>query len=151
MRRNSKGQYDFRPCCQSRRPEPIYDMSMAPGGLIRQSISKDIYGVDAWDIEHSSRCFIHIMNSEQYQSVTGSPPPHPPITAKDYEEKGLPWFDYYSEDPVIKGSDELMGLKSVGAKMVEETGFSLDGNASITQKNVKILKDNGVVREGDFD
>ena len=50
-------------------------MGLAPGGLMHQEIYEDDYGFDAWDTDHPSRCFVHILNSVQYQSVTGKKPP----------------------------------------------------------------------------
>lgn len=77
-------------CCLSA-PEP--DMGLAPGGLMRQEIYEDDYGLEAWDQEQGFRCFVHLANSEQYQAITGHAPPHKPPTVGDYTEAGLPWFD----------------------------------------------------------
>jgi hypothetical protein len=74
------------------------DMGLAPGGLMRQEIYEDEYGFDAWDLSVRSRCFVHILNSLQYFAVTGARPPGKPLTAKQYTDAGLPWFDYYAAD-----------------------------------------------------
>ena len=59
-------------------------MGLAPGGLMRQEIYADKFGIDAWDQANPSRCFVHILNSEQWQTATGKPPPanpeHPDTT-----------------------------------------------------------------------
>lgn len=67
-------------------------MGMMPGGIMRQVILADPFGVDSWDQEHPSRCFVHVLNTHQYASVTGKPPPHWQFTAELYAYHGLPWF-----------------------------------------------------------
>jgi hypothetical protein len=49
------------------------DMGLAPGGLMRQEITKDAYGLDAWDTTRPLRCFVHILNSQQWHGATGQP------------------------------------------------------------------------------
>ena len=129
---------------------PSMEMGLAAGGLMRQEIYKDEYGIDSWDREHTSRCFVHIVNSEVYASITGLKPPHAPPTAEDYTKAGLPWFDYYADKPAIEGSSELAGLTSVAAKVIEKTGSPLEDNAPVEPKNVKVLYDPLLVREGEF-
>lgn len=102
--------------CYSRAPS----MGLAPGGLMRQEIFEDEYGFDAWDTAHSSRCFVHILNSAQWQAATGKSAPGTPPTAKDYTKAGLPWFDYYDDKLVaIEGAKALAGLDSVAARGVK--------------------------------
>ena len=96
-----------------------FEMGLAPGGKMKQEIFKDEYGIEAWDTTCTSRCFVHIANSEQYRKITGTNPPTRPPTAKDYNDMGLSWFDYYDDELVPQaGSDKLNSLKSVG-QMVE--------------------------------
>jgi len=93
---------------------PVLDMGLAPGGRMKQEIYDDPYDPEDWDLENSSRCFVHLANSEFWRKITGFPPPHKPPTAKDYSYSGLPWFDYYSEDTTaVKGSKILNKVKSV--------------------------------------
>ena len=67
--------------------------SVAPGGLMRQEIDADGYGMDAWETEVFSRCFVHIANSRVYRDLTGREPPAAAPTASDYTAAGLPLFD----------------------------------------------------------
>ena len=47
-------------------------------------------------------------------AVTGEEPPLSPISAGDYSEAGLPWFDYYDGDrKAIEGAKALGNIKSV--------------------------------------
>ena len=73
------------------------DMGLAPGGRMKQSIYEDDWGLDAWDQRHGARCFVTIANSACWMDITGEKPPGTPITAEQYTEAGLPWFDYYDE------------------------------------------------------
>ena len=126
------------------------DMGLAPGGLMRQKIYEDEYGIDAWDQDHGLRCFIHLANSEQYQNITGLNPPHRPPTAKDYTDAGLPWFDYYSDGKSVGGSETLSKLTSVAAKFIEKGKGVFPGNDPVQPKNVKALNKSHVVRCGKF-
>ncbi len=124
------------------------DMGLAPGGLMRQQIYSDDYGLDAWDLDNGFRCFVHLANSAQYLSITGHAPPHEPPTAKQYADAGLPWFDYYSDKSGLSGSTVLKKLQSLAAKTIEG-GSTLPDNQSISPKAVKTLG-SSVVRDGDF-
>lgn len=94
------------PACYS-----LPSMGLAPGGLMRQEIFEDQYGLDAWDQRFSARCFVHILNTVQWRAATGKPAPGKPPTAADYTEAGLPWFDYYRDNLVaLQGSTKLAGM-----------------------------------------
>ena len=60
---------------------------------MQKNIHEDEHGLKVWDTEHASRCFVHLANSLVWSSITGQEPPHPPPTAKEYMDAGLPWFD----------------------------------------------------------
>ena len=89
-------------------------MGIAPGGTIEQKIYPDPYGLDVWDPDNWGRAFVHILNSEQFQAVTGQRPPMTPISAQAYTERGFPWFKLYDEgEGDLAPSGKLGGLKSV--------------------------------------
>jgi hypothetical protein len=112
-------------------------MGLAPGGLMRQEIYEDDYGFDAWDTTVSSRCFVHILNSRQWQSATGKAAPGKPPTAAQYSTAGLPWFDYYDEtQSALSGSDTLAQLDSVAAKGVKKGEPPLPDNDAVNPKVV---------------
>lgn len=114
------------------------EMGLAPGGLMRQEIYEDEYGFDAWDLDNSSRCFIHIMNSTQWNSATGKAVPGEPPSAKQYTEAGLPWFDYYDDQlNALKGGDALAGLDSVAAKGIKLGEKPLKENEVVDPQNIK--------------
>ena len=74
-------------------------MGIAAGGTMRQRIYPDPYGIDVWDQQTFGIAFLYLVNSRQYQAITGQPPPPTPISARTYAEHGLPWFRLYDEDP----------------------------------------------------
>lgn len=87
-------------------------MGLAPGGRMKQHIYKDKYNPDDWDTSTTSRCWIHICNSEKWEKITKEKPPHAPYSMEEYTKAGLPWFEYYCEDPALKGSKILNKLKT---------------------------------------
>lgn len=130
------------------------DLGLAPGGRMRQEIYEDPYERQDWHDTKSSRCFVHLCNSMVWQSITGSAPPHPTLTAKNYTQAGLPWFDYYDDSQAaLAGLAILAKLKSVTQKSFAKGEVVLPENESVTPTNViefrKELK-REQVREGQF-
>jgi len=136
------------PCCAST------EMGLAPGGRMKQEIYEDRFDFADWDTGSSSRCFVHIANSMVWQSITGSAPPHPPPTAKEYTAAGLPWFNYYDEKQrPVDGSSILSKLKSVVTIDKEKRDVPLPENQSVATPNVVELRrglHKDQVREGAF-
>ena len=129
---------------------PPSEMGLAPGGLMRQEIYEDEYGFEAWDRSARSRCYVHILNSEQYLQVSGAARPSVPPTAKDYTDAGLPWFDYYGGDlTALDGAQKLAGLDSVAAKKIKQGEGVLVDNDPVQPAVVKMLHGDRV-REGEF-
>ena len=133
--------------------EPVA-MGLAAGGQMWQKIYKDPYDFSDWDLEHKSRCFVHIANSFDWHRITGNAPSTMPPTAKEYNDAGLPWFDYYDENNIaLKGSEQLGQLKSIANIDKEKGCVSLPVNASVIPKCVKKLSSGfkrKQVREGIF-
>lgn len=128
---------------------PTFDMGLAPGGLMKQKIYGDDFGVDKWDQQHSSRCFVHLLNSAQYEAVTGNKPPSDVPTAADYAKAGLPWYQLYDEHKAaVAASPLLAGLDSVSALGVKKGQNPLPDNAPISK--APVVHGIKVVREGSF-
>jgi len=127
-----------------------YSMGLAPGGMMKQEIYEDEYKMEDWDLEHSSRCFIHLCNSMVWHDLTGKWPPTVPPTAREYTKAGLPWFDYYDDKlKSLKGSAVLNKLKSV-VQFSKKKGPLLPENAPVKPENVINLRPGlkpGQVRE----
>ncbi len=126
-------------------------MGLAPGGLMRQEIYEDKFGMDAWDTSALARCFIHLANSEQYLGITGHAPPTEPPTAKQYTDAGMPWFEYYAVDKVaLQGAKALAELDSVAAKMVKLGKKFWKGNEPVNPTRVVTLGQKGRVSDGQW-
>jgi hypothetical protein len=129
----------------------ISSMGLAPGGLMQQKINADKYGIDVWDTEATSRCFVHLANSEVYKEITGNRPPTKPPSAKEYTDAGLPWFDYFdAEMKNLKGSKILSALDSVAAKTLKVGKGILGDNEPINPKRIVKIADKSEVRDGDW-
>lgn len=127
------------------------EMGLAPGGRMEQEIYEDPYGIDCWDRNNSSRCFVHICNSQTWRAVTGENPPHLPFTAEEYTKRGFPWFDYFdNETKSLDGSKELKGLKSVTQLGKEKGEEPLNENQTVDIHNIQAIHKNNVIREGEF-
>ena len=148
-RRALEGVADMAMSCGVAAPQGL---GLAPGGLMRQEIFEDSYGIDAWDQQVRSRCFVHLLNSAQFRSVTGAAPPHEPPTAKDYNRAGLPWFEYYDADRrALEGAERLARLDSVAVHRLKEGKESLEddtGGAPAPEQIVPLGPEPGHIRDG---
>jgi hypothetical protein len=113
-------------------------MGLAPGGRMKQVIHKDPYALEDWDQRAGLRCFIAILNSEDWQTVTGEPPPSKPVSAQDYARAGLPWFKHYSDAPALGGAVRLARLKS-WARMARAKGDPI-GDAADDVPITRVVK-----------
>ena len=133
---------------------PPQELGLAPGGMMRQEIHEDPYGLDAWSTDSRARCFVHILNSGQYREVTGGRPPHEPPTAEDYDRAGLPWFEYYNEDlKALEGAPTLAALDSVAVRQVKEgqaPASDHEGHSAPARRVIRLGPDRNQVREGRF-
>jgi hypothetical protein len=88
-------------------------MGLSPGGKMRQQVFEDPYGIEAWDQTRKSRCFVTLLDAEDWCHFTGEPPKTKPPTAKDYTQAGLPWFDFYKPAAsTLQGASAFSKLKS---------------------------------------
>lgn len=130
------------------------DMSLAPGGRMKQEIYDDPYGLDVWETDTRSRCFVHIANSLAWRSITSTDPPTVPLTAKEYKKYDLPWFEYYSDgSKSLGGSKVLKGLKSIMQKAKEKNDNPLPENDSVEPQQINKIhgkRKKDQVREGHF-
>ena len=131
-----------------------YDMGLAPGGRMKQEIYDDPHAFDVWDTRASSRCFVHIANSLAWRAVTGEEPPTTPLTAREYEDAGLPWFELYGKDrSALEGAAALAELKTVKGMGEEKGEHPLPENETVEDQLVVNLggeSDGRPVREGPF-
>lgn len=100
------------------------DMGIAAGGTIQQQIIIDPYGADSWEQRSATPLFIHIVNSEAFEAITGLPPPSTPITEYSYKKRGIPWFSNYDENRFsLPGAKAFKFLQTV-MKIDHQRGIS---------------------------
>jgi hypothetical protein len=128
------------------------DMGLAPGGVMRQEVYDDPYGIEAWETEAMSRCFVHIANSEMFHGITGMRPPTKPISAGQYKHANIPWFDYWNDEvKALKGSKILARLDSVAAKKIKDGKPVKEPIVQVKEGDVvKLGKRRSQVRDGSF-
>jgi hypothetical protein len=130
------------------------EMGLAPGGMMRQEIYRDRFDLDDWDLGQRSRCFVHIANLLVWRAITGTNPPTPAPTAKQYAQAGLPWFDHFAEKAsAVEGSSILNSLASVLGMGKRKGDVPLPENESVTPGQVVNLRaglTKDQVREGAF-
>jgi hypothetical protein len=73
-------------------------MGLAAGGMMRQKIYPDRYGLEVWDQANRGEVWVHLVDAAMFRQITGRDAPPSPITARDYTAAGLPWFDLYDDD-----------------------------------------------------
>lgn len=147
-------------------PESVYDvcfqaqptcgaMGLAAGGRMCQSIYPDPHSLEIWDPKNTSRSFVHIVNSDLWREITGEAAPPTPVTAREYERAGLPWFELYDEHRgTLKGSAALRRVKSVKEKDLEKSTHPLQQDGSVAVPVVVKLGTKGAssvdIRDGDW-
>ena len=116
-------------------------MALAPGGRMRQEIYKDPFKAEDWAADAKSRCFVHLVNSLAWRTVTGAEPPATPISAQQYASAGLPWFDYYDDGrEALPGSKTLDKLKSVAEMAKKKKEIALPDNTSVAADKIVKLR-----------
>lgn len=104
---------------------------------MKQKIYRDSYGLETWDRNNTNRIFVHLVNSQMWREITGEQAPHSPVTAKEYERSGLPWYDLYDEgQSSLGGGAALTKVKSVGEMDVESFGHAIDSTDPVTVDEV---------------
>jgi hypothetical protein len=125
-------------------------MGLAAGGKMKQKIYRDPHGRQWWDEERAIRCYIHIVNSLQWSSMTRLPMPETPVSASSYTDHGLPWFDIFDEHmKEVSTSAQLAGVQSV-TTIDEQKGTVtevLEHDMAPSPKKAKLLE----VADGDWD
>lgn len=97
---------------RQKRMASAWEMGLALGGKMYQ----DIY-IDSdpawWNWKRSRLVNIQMMNAVAFKSFTGISPSEPPLSFKDYIDRGLPFYHLISQSK-LRGSGILAKLKSVG-------------------------------------
>ena len=122
-------------------PAEDSEMGLAAGGKMEQKLYPDPYGVDIWSPEDYQVVYVHIVNSNMYERITGEMPPNSPVSAETYTNYGYPWFALYDEGKGdIDASETLKGVKSVSEKDKENFGKSLQNDSTVDVSQDQIIK-----------
>ncbi|MGE0825698.1 MAG: hypothetical protein AB7G75_15110 [Candidatus Binatia bacterium] len=115
-------------------------MGLGAGGVMRQKIYPDPYGIEAWDQNNWGAVMVHLVNSEHFHTITGVEPPLPPIDAQTYTQYGLPWFDLYDETKGdVPPPERLTSIKTV-AQRDAERGTETTEATSIPDPTPQVTK-----------
>jgi hypothetical protein len=130
-------------------------MGLAAGGRMKQKIYPDPHGLETWDTSARARVFVHIVNSELWQEITGEAPPPSPVTARAYASAGLPWFSLYDEGAAtLDPTDTLASVKSVKELDAQKSTLPLQDDEPVAVKHVKKLwrklRGGAVVDDGEW-
>ncbi len=121
-------------CCA---PASSPDMGLGAGGRMRQEIYDDPYSLEDWEAERHARCFVHLVGALVWAGLSGEQPPAPPMSAWDYEQRGLPWFDWYDPHHEALAAQEVLAkLKSIRAIGAEKGDVPLPENMSVSPARV---------------
>ncbi|KAG2386326.1 hypothetical protein C9374_002772 [Naegleria lovaniensis] len=139
---------------EERKVSGAKELGLAAGGKMKQQIIEDPYGPSFWDEMTKARIFIHIVNSEMYEQITGEKVPPTPITAQTYASYNYPWFDFYNEDTGSVGKSNILSqVKSVKEVDQEKYAWPQQNDSSVQINNVTTIKgsfNKSDVRDGDW-
>ena len=105
-------------------------MGFVPGGQIDQKVLVDPHGIATWDVENFGTLIVHVLNSVQYEAVTGKRAPQSPVSARTYAEHGFPWFQHYEEEADVRPADALAALISIADLNEPDARESVEVNPS---------------------
>ncbi|TVY84932.1 hypothetical protein LSUE1_G002974 [Lachnellula suecica] len=82
------------------------------GGMIQQTIVKDLLPAWNWDKDNTNMFNVQLLNASSFEQLLGFKPPRTPVTSAVYKRFGYPFFKLYEEPSGIKG--KFKAIKSVG-------------------------------------
>ena len=122
-------------------PPPSGELGLGAGGRMRQKIYPDPYGIDTWDPTNYGSAFVYLVNSAQYQELTGLAPPSTPISAQTYTDAGLPWFDLYDESRGdLAAAEKLAAVQSIQEQDAEWGPAATEPDPSVDVSESQINK-----------
>ncbi|KIW21348.1 hypothetical protein PV08_01928 [Exophiala spinifera] len=107
-------------------------MSLGAGGSVSQNISADHYQPSVWDASRRKLINIQIINSNDFEKLTGVKSPPTPIGFETYESLGLPFFHYYLEDATAVSGDfsGVMSIEALAGQSAASFTSALEDGAS---------------------
>lgn len=112
------------------------EMGLAQGGRMEQKVYEDPHGIEVWDQAKAERVFIHIVNAELWEQITGEKCPESPIAASEY--KGA-YFTYENGHDAVKGSGTLANVKPVSQKDKDYGFVGQQDDSPLDEKTTNIM------------
>ncbi|KAI5847658.1 hypothetical protein DFP73DRAFT_474792 [Morchella snyderi] len=91
-------------CLSSAVPKDT-QMAIAVGGTIKQTINPDWKDPESWNTENVKLVNVQVVNSVAFEDITGMVAPKTPISPEIYAAMGLPFFEFYREQPSTVSGD----------------------------------------------
>lgn len=118
---------DKPPTVDEELPRTARSMGLGAGGFVRQKIYPDPFGFEVWDKQTRTEVGVRILNTAEFRAITGRAALPPMMTAKQYADAGLPWFEWYDEhESDVPASPTLGRLKSAAEPSFEDEKLSPD-------------------------
>jgi len=112
-------------------------LGAAVGGMMRQKIYPDPFGIETWDAKSALKLRVHFLQPAVFALVTGEPMPPTPVNAREYTNAGFPWFDLYDDAKSdLDPAEALKQLKSIAE--IDESGP--DETVDVDENQVKRLR-----------
>ncbi|MFZ3393146.1 hypothetical protein TVH25_07745 [Rhodococcus sp. 7Tela_A2] len=112
-------------------PPPPPGMGLGAGGSITQRVATPVEERGVWDTGRRSAAHVALVNSVQWETLTGTAPPTEPITAREYTERGYPWFEVYDESVAREAATALSGVETVSRVLARRGDDPLAGNDTV--------------------
>ena len=94
--------------------EAVTPLGLGAGGRMVQKIYPDAYGLETWDESTATTATVHLLDANDWHSITGEEPPPSPISVDLYRAYGLPWFALMDHDKAdLPVSPILAGIKPI--------------------------------------
>ncbi|MFZ1729676.1 MAG: hypothetical protein WBQ23_08050 [Bacteroidota bacterium] len=115
-------------------------MGIGAGGSMKQKVYEDGYGLDTWQQSEPQEIVIYIINSEQFEAITGLTPPTTPVDAATYTSYGFPWFALYDEHKTdLPASSTLKHVKSTG-ELDKQKHINKQSDSSVVVPDSQVIK-----------
>lgn len=151
-----RARFPILPQEEEERPQIMYSRKigsgLGAGGLIKQKIYPDPFGINDWDQNLTSRVFVHLLNADIWKEVTGEYPPKKPAGAWIMNEEGIPWFNLDDDDSEELGDtgSPFSNVSSVGKFMSNKTSWIFENIGFKPKKTVQLTKNVTVKETGDW-
>lgn len=118
------------------------------GGIIKQKIYPDPFEVGCWNHNICSRVFVHLLNADIWEDVTGETPPPKPAGAWLMNENGVPWFelDDNNAEELGDAGEPFSKISSIGTFISNNSKWLLE-NIGLKPSKTIHLKDKTKVKD----